>query len=615
MAAQAPKKQYKFVIDDPRKVEVIEDRGEAKYREEKSKLGRPRAISTTKVDQNVIFDVSERLGSARLACPLNRQNEYIPRAKFDEIVTPETVFQIVSTLDSFMNEDVKTREKRAAAIYYGNEPHHGPLRKLLCVLLLIEKQNELQNYMAEGMSDNCLPLILMPTEGKNGLLDCRLHKHGHPHINKQAYSAFTRRFFASLSRTLMPPYIYWEPGSRHRHYVLEEGDPFPVVKDNGKGVGVGAMVSGEGRDNEGGFSEVIKVRIDEGCGSFGRHQLQNVDRFFALKKLKRHPNIDAQKHREEFDLEVETSIYAGTRADKEALKHPDLRKHLVPLLATFEIRNPYNTDERTYYLLFDWADGNLKEFWQEHKEMVRDQSQLEWMASQFTRLARALQCIHNDSTRYRSDKTWSWVYGRHGDIKPSNFLYFKVQDDKPVIAIGDLGLGRLHRDTSLRQDPKNIATTITYRAPEFEFTDGRLTPSSDIYSMGCVFAEHITWFMLGYDGVKQFAQARMTPEVKYPDFYTDIFFSLSEDLSTPMLKPEVSSWIRRLQDDEICCEYLKEMLDLIGTEMLESDPQKRISAVDLVRKLTNLEKRFPHSPSFYGEHWTKQRRANQQAPN
>jgi len=176
-----------------------------------------------------------------------------------------------------------------------------------------------------------------------------------------------------------------------------------------------------------------------------------------MKKLKRHPKDSFPKHRMEFDMEVLASIYTNDRADTEnALRVGDFRKHLIPLLASFEIRNP-DSGESTFYLLFDWADGNLKDFWRANERMVGDKNQLRWMAEQFSQLIGALECIHNDRDRLRSERTWSNMYGRHGDIKPSNFLYFKLPGGEQLLVIGDLGLGRLHRDISRsQQNPSDI---------------------------------------------------------------------------------------------------------------------------------------------------------------
>lgn len=121
--------------------------------------------------------------------------------------------------------------------------------------------------------------------------------------------------------------------------------------------------------------------------------------------------------------------------------------------------------------------------------------------------------------------------------------------------------------------------------------------------MACVFLEHITWFLLGLEGVKEFATKRMAPD-KYT-FDSDIFFTVSSDLKTADIKDPVRAWIKHLQDQPGCCEYLYNLLGLIENKMLVSNPENRILASDLHHRLKKLESYFAKSPSFYLKHWTE----------
>jgi len=123
--------------------------------------------------------------------------------------------------------------------------------------------------------------------------------------------------------------------------------------------------------------------------------------------------------------------------------------------------------------------------------------------------------------------------------------------------------------------------------------------------MACVFLEHITWFLCGVDAVEEFAHARITNDSKW-GFESDIFFTVSHDLRTATLKPEVKKWVQGLRDHPGCCEYLHSMLHLIETRMLESNPDARIAASNLYERLKKLESYFDseRSSSFYMKHWT-----------
>jgi serine/threonine protein kinase len=306
----------------------------------------------------------------------------------------------------------------------------------------------------------------------------------------------------------------------------------------------------------------------------------------------------------EFDMEIRTSVFADYHSKNYSGHQPGAIMHMIPLLATFEIQDPQQ-DDSEYHLLFDWAEGNLQQFWKSNETMVRDLDWLKWTAKQFCELARALHCIHNDLERMPSANTYSNLYGRHGDIKPSNFLYFKLRDGSKILVMSDFGLGRLHSKISKSNaDPRNMPMTISYRAPEFDLKDGKISPRSDVYSMGCVFLEHITWFLRGKTGVDDFASRRLEIDKKYK-FELDTFFELSDDERTATTKGKVKEWIEELKQDEACCEYLFKMLNLIEKRMLDPNSDTRIHAGELTNELKKMLRCGELSKSFYTKHWTK----------
>lgn len=162
-------------------------------------------------------------------------------------------------------------------------------------------------------------------------------------------------------------------------------------------------------------------------------------------------------------------------------------KHLINLLATYELKNEYA-------LIFPWADGNLRDFWQSKPQ--QDSAVLaRWVAEQCLGIAHALRSLHNTiGHQTQEEKTW----GRHGDIKPENILLFKdtksTNSKLGTLAIADFGLSNFGSD---KKRPKRLAGTKTYRPPEYDISDAPISRASDIWSLGCVFLEFLTWFLLG----------------------------------------------------------------------------------------------------------------------
>lgn len=185
-------------------------------------------------------------------------------------------------------------------------------------------------------------------------------------------------------------------------------------------------------------------------------------------------------------------------------------KHLARLLLAFEYG-------RNYYLMFEWADGNLDEFWTDNPLPPEHSTEKRrWAATQCLGLAAALRKIHGCATwrvdgagkptRSEDDRDW----GRHGDIKPENILWFSSYgEDKDFLVLSDLGLTRFHSQaTRSIVPPDNLdGYTMTYRSPELD-TSQRIGRSYDIWSLGCVFLEFCTWWLRGSHDVHSFKAQR-----------------------------------------------------------------------------------------------------------
>ncbi len=113
---------------------------------------------------------------------------------------------------------------------------------------------------------------------------------------------------------------------------------------------------------------------------------------------------------------------------------------------------------------------------------------------------------------------------------------------KGLLQIADLGLARFHReDSRSNTDPRHVGFSPTYRPPECDTLSSNISQAFDIWSLGCVYLEFTSWYMLGFQGgIDQFAEDRIRDDGgSIPE---DNFFILSakpDGRPVPMLKPSI----------------------------------------------------------------------------
>ena len=321
---------------------------------------------------------------------------------------------------------------------------------------------------------------------------------------------------------------------------------------------------------------------------------------FALKKL--HSNTS----RDTFNQEL---------ASLRKFQDNDDGKHLIKLLATFEVREKRGPKQiSTYYLLFPWAEGDLWKFWREHDSENQRLRRCVWMAEQISHLGQALMHVHNERRRQlkrindSNDEGRLELFGRHGDIKADNILWFDDDDDRDPrdarggrLVIADFGLGRLNSKYSRSGvDPKMVDKSATYKAPEFDLRGGKISRLSDIYSLGCTCLEFVTWYLEGWHAVSEdFPDSRIEGDIYGQE--SDIFFRIENRGAEEkaIIKPKVKDWISRLKGSRHCSNYTLQFLELIEERMLEPDSSRRIKSDELVKELELLADTCRRNSSFY----------------
>ncbi|KAE9370832.1 kinase-like protein [Stipitochalara longipes BDJ] len=460
-------------------------------------------------------------------------------------------------------------------------------RKLFLILLYCGFCSTIRDFLNDDVTDEDLPFARVYSSGardSNWTLGKKKHKNcQRNHDGDCGLSALTswkRMEIIALGRDqwLVLAPIFSIYNDHIKHYDLEETTVLPYVRD--QELEDGGMKSG-------GYSEVWGVKIHRAHQYLLPPSSNPSEPRIAVKRL-------FSRNPEEFNREYEM-------LSKLALKR---HQHLIRLLATYKFREQY-------HFLFRYADLNLKTYWENFRLDWRN-NEVSWVLKQLLGLASALHAIHEFKTAYplRSDGKSSGVsrsglamnvgmqvdaqeelYGRHGDLKPENILWFK---DIPgvghggILQITDLGLARFHRrESRSQQDPRTIGGSPIYIPPEIALVK-LVSRSYDIWSLGCVFLEFITWMLDGNSGVTDFTHARRV--VAYNNIPDDAFYTVYNDWPNKYAKvrPSVTTWIQKLRKHRKYSRMVKDLLDLVEDRMLRVDTKDRIRSGELVVKLEGI---------------------------
>ncbi|KAK4446034.1 kinase-like protein [Podospora aff. communis PSN243] len=469
-------------------------------------------------------------------------------------------------------------------------------RKIFAVLVQMNKVAAIFDFIREEVSDEDLPLMqyIPPEEVPGNPFQLRRKNDAtNPASCFIGWRNYHVRTFFGDQWAMVSPFFARGEHRNVRHYQLADGDILPFTYDSRDESGP----SGQGILERGGFGEVFKVRIHHDHHSFeGKNVLTLQDCFFAVKKL-------YSTHEAEWKSEIEIL--------KRFSANPN--PHLISLLATYE-------KSGHVHLIFYWADADLQKFWKDvMSSPARGMKTTGWVARQCLGIASGIVEIHRHLTNKsqssdgqadtQGQKNDS-LYGRHGDIKPRNILWFKDAPDPDgmgTLVITDFGIAEMNSKNSRSgKSNRNIKFSPTYCAPEAHVPGGEIRQSYDIWTLGCLYLEFLTWLLGGWKLVFQFAKLRQTAATASSgtEAKLDRFFELviGEDniVTGAKVKPEVTDFIERLHSHPACTDFVHDFLDLISGDLLiiETRETPRFTSQQLYTKLRQIAKKIQEFEAY-----------------
>ncbi|KAI3324069.1 hypothetical protein HD806DRAFT_494008 [Xylariaceae sp. AK1471] len=467
--------------------------------------------------------------------PLENKS-FVPNGVLEELITLETVTSTLAAVG------LSAGEQLCFARFIVEKG-----RRIFAILLFINQVNDIKSLFSEGFTDEALP-VAYQAEGDSWTVRSYLPDSDNldqdkvwvffQHWKKSAIFSFCERqwmFLAPVFRIEKFKHFL------HRDAIL----PFVSVK-------------GETKNSY--FSVVFHVEIH--AAHLERLE-PTIERPFdcAIKELA------ASDSDNTFDKESNALAY---------MREID-HKHLIKCIAAVQ-------KERRYFFVFPWADGgNLREFWGSDDFASPDTQTTSWAISQMRGLAEALTALHNYNTR-------------HGDLKPENILRFSDDSSSGYgrLVIADVGLAKVHTDmTRSRQFPTRTVTgTVRYEAPEAFSPDQSRSRLYDLWAMGCIILEFVTWILHGREELRKFNSS-----------FESYAHATQEGISP--LDQVAQSWMEFMLRDPRCARNtaLGEVLNFIKQRLLvpiksEGISPLRASAKDLCDYLNEVCYRSTHDPAY-----------------
>ncbi|KAK0612099.1 hypothetical protein B0T14DRAFT_439006 [Immersiella caudata] len=572
--------------------EVTDFGGELHYRDRKlrsRKTGRSKPTRGRNSLQTRLFEALEPLGDTtkdkgffpldQLPLLLTEQSvsEELERHLHD-ICGPDEISKYVRTICS---------EKRVDSFEDGVKPKTKTYRKIFATLVLIEKTPAIRKFIREDLNDCDLPLIRSPTGigmRRSRIPDRELK------CFQSGWSALQIRNFEDWQWTTLAP--FFAKGEQRKdvhHYPLQQRVILPFIFDQER--------DAVERDLFGGGGRVFKAIIHPdhhnfhtffGCPRASPQddgdELSNCVCSFAIKCLH---SPDKESFKKEVDMLKRFSNNA----------HP----HLISLLATYE-------QNRTFFLIFPRAESDLLEYWKRTQPPAEsDLDGVCWVAEQCLGIAKGVLKIHKyESSNSRLHPNIEEVVN-HGDIKPENVLWFQdtEQNGRPgrgTLKLSDFGLADVNsRRTASRRFHSQTGVTCNYRAPECDLRDqGGKGREYDMWTLGCLYLEFVTWLVGGFDLLDQFTHDRLSVDMRWYEMNTDTFFELKRDSETgkeyATVKGSVINAMDDLRANPRCTLFVRDFLELIQTGLLVvkgpnrhvmyrlSIEQTHVKLADMVRK-------------------------------
>ncbi|KAI8413847.1 hypothetical protein FOFC_07132, partial [Fusarium oxysporum] len=356
---------------------------------------------------------------------------------------------------------------------------------------IVERPGDIQAFIDADLHDERFPLV----QGSEYHLTVQIC------MARLGWSHMQKDYFNINQLRSSPRFFALGEDYEAQHYDIPKGQMLPwVLCRDSYGVNEETL--------SGGCGEVVKYRIDSESHGFSPllEKLGFYNSFVAVKSLK---NTNRKNGTSNKELKM-LKRFSG-------LNHPNI----ITLLATYTLNN-------RLHFIFPAAEYDLLMYWKIHPGPLvnpasANREGLLWLSGQIRDLLAALVHIHQGQKIHLDTEA---MFGRHGDIKPANILWFRSRKEKRgVFVVSDFGIADAHKEETRSIIPgADLPVTPRYRAPECDIRDGQISRAYDVWSLGCVLLEMTCWILGANELRERFKEILVSPYIT--GVKTDIYFDI-----------------------------------------------------------------------------------------
>jgi serine/threonine protein kinase len=154
------------------------------------------------------------------------------------------------------------------------------------------------------------------------------------------------------------------------------------------------------------------------------------------------------------------------------------------------------------HIIFPWAECNLRDYWKSHSgplsslkhsdnenrtsNIFAAWDEIVWLSDQIRSIFKGLAAIHHQS------------FYRHGALKPENILLLRLSAKlRGKLFVTDFGATVFRTGQSIGDAGISNLMSLAYRSPESDLEGGVLSKCSDMWSLGCLILDFMSWTLEG----------------------------------------------------------------------------------------------------------------------